>query len=187
MAALAFLIVGVVCSLISRVLLFKAALAISGRWAVGVLVPFGPMLFRMNYPEEVYQSRMFRLATLPCFFLYILLGPGPSYRHHLSKVTSISAQPAAYAIEKPAVLAKPSPARPGPKIELTPSLDDRRTVNTQEFEHLRAWAEALRLKKRDLLHSDTDGNLGYTAEFAQYNAALAKATAERGVIWPSAQ
>jgi hypothetical protein len=85
------------------------------------------------------------------------------------------------------VRGQPSPARPGPKIELTPSLDDRRTVNTQEFGHLRAWAESLRLKKRDLLHSDTEGNLRYTAEFAQYNAALAKATAERSAIWPSAK
>jgi hypothetical protein len=185
MAALAFLVIGMVCSLISRVLLFKAALGISGRWAVGVLVPFGPMLFRMNYPEEAHQARMFRLATLPCFFLYILLGPGPAYRHHLSKVTSISLQPAGYAIEKPAVGGKP--AGPGPKIELTPNLDDRRAVNTEEFDRLRTWAEKLRLKKRDLLHSDTEGNLAYTAELARYNAALEKANAERSVLWPSAK
>jgi hypothetical protein len=40
------------------------------------------------------------------------------------------------------------------------------------------------LKKRDLLHSDVAGNEAYTVELAQYNAALAKATAEKNALWP---
>jgi hypothetical protein len=45
------------------------------------------------------------------------------------------------------------------------------------------WSEALRLKKRDLLHGDVQGNIAYNAEVAQYNAALAKATAEKNTIF----
>ena len=187
MAPLAFLIIGVVCALISRVLLFTAALNIGGAWAVGVLLPFGPILFRLNYPEEAYRSRMFRLATLPCFFLYILLGPGPSFRRHLLKTTQISAQPLSYSMEKPKASPKHAAPAPGPTVELTPSADERRISNTREFERLRTWGEALRLKKRDLLHSNTAGNAAYTAEFAQYTTALEKAKAERSVLWPPAK
>ncbi len=183
---MAFLIIGVVCALISRVLLFTAALNVSGAWAVGVLLPFGPILFRLNYPEDAYRSRMFRIATLPCFFLYIILGPGPSFRQHLLKTTQISVQPVSYGMEKP----KASPKRaaaPGPSVELTPSTEERRISNTREFERLRPWGEALRLKKRDLLHSDTAGNATYAAEFAQYTLALETAKAERSVLWPPAK
>lgn len=181
MAALVFLIIGVVCSLISRVLLFRAALSVSKGWAVGVLLPFGPVLFRLNYPEDARPSFMFRLATLPCFFLYVLLGPGPALKHDIWKSTHISAQPKGYAVEKKAKRgAKPG----GPTVDLAPTLEERRAGNTREFARLRAWNDALRLKKRDLLHSDIAGNAAYTAELAEYNAALARANAERAEVWP---
>ena len=73
-----------------------------------------------------------------------------------------------YAIEKTKAALQP-----------TPSLELRRAVNTQDFESLRKWAEQLRLRKRDLLHSDIEGNRQYADDLALYNDALAKATAEK--------
>jgi hypothetical protein len=64
----------------------------------------------------------------------------------------------------------------------TPTLELRRAVNAQDFESLRKWAEQLRLRKRDLLHSDTEGNRQYQADLALYNDALVKAIAERNAL-----
>jgi hypothetical protein len=182
-AALVFLIIGVVCSIISRVLLFRAALNLGVAWAVGVLLPFGPLLFWFNYPAEAHRSRMVRLASLPCFFLYIVLGPAPAFRHHLA-TQEISARPVSYGIENGGGSKKAAAKGPGPTVELTPSTDEQRASNTRDFEHLRVWGETLRLKKRDLLHSDGPGNQAYEAELAEYNAALQNATAERAELWP---
>ena len=187
MAGLVFLIIGVVCSLVSRALLFKAAYGVSKGWAVGVLLPFGPLLFRLSYADEARPSFLFRLATLPCFFLYVLLGPGPNLKRDIWKSTHISAQPNGYAMEKLNRPAQKSAGGPGPTIELTPSPEERRLSNTREFDHLRKWSEALRLKKRDLLHSDTAGNIAYAAELEEYTGALEKATVERTLLWPAAR
>jgi hypothetical protein len=154
---------------------------VSGGWAVGVLLPFGPLFFRLNYPDQARRSYLFRLATLPCFFLYILLGPGPVLKQRLYKTTQISAQPGSYGMERKSQ-AKGKTA--GPTVEVAPNPEDLRRANIQRFEHLRAWNESLRLKKRDLLRSDTKGNAAYTLELADYNAALATATAERAALWP---
>ncbi len=67
-------------------------------------------------------------------------------------------------------------------VELTPNLAERRTANAREFERLRAWSEKLRLQKRDLLHSDAEGNLVYNIELAQFSTALEKATAEKAQL-----
>jgi hypothetical protein len=182
-AALVFLIVGVVCSLIARILLFRAALRISVSWAIGVLVPFGPIVFGLAYPEEARASRMVRFAALPCLFFYVLLGPGPALKRDLGN-RSASFHPFSYGVEKGRSVAKGTPKPGGPSVELTPSPDERRASNTRDFEHLRAWGEALRLKKRDLLHSDVAGNAAYAIELAQYNAAMEKAKADRATLWP---
>lgn len=73
------------------------------------------------------------------------------------------------------------------KLIAPPSLDQRRAINATELERLTEWNQALRLKKRDLLHSDVQGNLAYNAEVAEYNAALTKATAEKNALWPPAK
>jgi hypothetical protein len=185
-AALAFLILGMICALIGRVLLVTAAWQISAAWAIGVFLPFGPVLFRLNYPDQALRSRMFRLATLPCFFLYLVLGPGPAWRHQLTRATNISLQPTGYATEKHHFWSKQATKPAGPKVELTPSVEERRLTNSREFEKLRTWDSALRLKKRDLLHSDTAGNQAYALELEQYQANLQKATAERTALWPKA-
>jgi hypothetical protein len=64
-------------------------------------------------------------------------------------------------------------------------LSERSAANKREFKRLETWAEALRLKKRDLLHSDIQGNIAYNTELGQYEAALAKATADKNAILSS--
>ena len=86
----------------------------------------------------------------------------------------------AYALEKPA--ASPTKSTVSPE-----EIEKRRDANAQEFERLRKWSEALRLRKRDLLRSDTQGNRLYEIDLAQYNAALAKANVERDALWPQAK
>jgi hypothetical protein len=174
-AAIVLLAIAVLCALISRALLVIAAASIGGWWVLGVLLPFGPLFFRLSYPDEARRSVHFRYATLVCFAAYLIIGPAPTFgfrRHKDFKVTSPELRPAmGYATEKKA--AKPV---------ATPSLELRRAVNAQDFESLRKWAEQLRLRKRDLLHSDTEGNRQYAADLALYSDALAKANAERAAL-----
>ena len=167
MAAFAFLFLGLICAIISRILLFTAAFKVGAGWALGVLLPFGPTFFRLSYPEEARGSRMFRFATLPCLLLYFVLGPRPSAVSSRHDLTFKPVPAVRYAMEK----ISGKPRSPGPQVQLTPSPEERRIANSREFERLRAWNEALRLKKRDLLHSDTAGNLAYISELGQYKAA----------------
>ena len=44
------------------------------------------------------------------------------------------------------------------------------------------YTESLRLRKRDLLHSDIQGNRIFIVDLALYNQALAKATAEKEAL-----
>lgn len=175
-AGLIFLGIGLVCSLIGRILLIGAAFGVSIWWGVGVFLPFGPMLFRLRYPDLASRSRYFRLAFLPCLLAYFVLQQpnGFSKLHQLELLESTQA-PAApanhYASEKTAV----------------PSPEERHTANNRELERLKAWSEELRLKKRDLLHSDVQGNIAYDAELGQYEAAMAKAMAERQALFGSSR
>ena len=172
-AALIFLFAAILCALIGRILLIGAAFGISVWWGLAVFLPFGPLLFRLGHPGLAPLSMKFRLAVLPCFFMFFLLEPnGLSALHH-SDIFKSAHAPAApkvtYATEKVQKVAKPS-------------LEDRSIANRREFERLKAWNDALRLKKRDLLHSDVPGNIAYNAELAQYESALAKATADKQAL-----
>ena len=158
--------------LIGRVLLIGAAFGVSIWWGLGIFLPFGPLLFRLSYPDLAPLSRTFRLVAVPCILAYFVLRPGaPNYDKFFKHKPVPSAPANHYGLEKI------SNAIAGP------SLEQRRAANTKEMERLTAWSEALRLKKRDLLHSDVEGNRAYNAEIAEYNAALAKATAERNSLW----
>jgi hypothetical protein len=186
MAGFIFLIIGLVCALIGRILLLGAAFGISVWWGLGVLLPFGPLFFRLSYPETAERSRIFRLAALPCLFLYLTLGSGISptayYRHKIKRTQPPADFPPQYALEVTNRSAKNALAEPGPKVETSPALEERRDMNRREFERLRAWGEALRLRKRDLLHSDTEGNRLFNLEMAHYNEALEKANAEKTAL-----
>jgi hypothetical protein len=170
-AGLIFLGIGVVCALIGRILLIGAAFGVSAWWGLGVFLPFGPLLFRLNHPDVAPISRYFRLAVFPCLLAYFLLQPGGFSKLHRHEALKSAQSPAApanhYGLEK-----------------VTGSmLEQRRTANNREFQRLAEWSEALHLKKRDILHSDAHGNIAYQAELMQYNAALAKATAEKNALW----
>lgn len=61
----------------------------------------------------------------------------------------------------------------------TPGLQQRRVANATELERLNEIQRKLGLRKRDLLHSDSEGNRIYAVDLACYNDAVAKATAEK--------
>ena len=82
-------------------------------------------------------------------------------------------------MEKPGSSKKVSEA---PTPASTPALAERRAANTAELERLHGIEAELKLRKRDLLHSDTEGNRIYAIDLASYNEALAKATAERNAL-----
>jgi len=175
-AALIFLALGVLCILIGRILLIRAAFGISVWWGLGIFLPFGPLLFRLNYPDLAPLSKTFRLIALPCILAYFVLRPGPLSGSNFDKFFKHKEVPSApanhYGLEKVS------------KAVAAPTVEQRRAINATELERLTAWSQALRLKKRDLLHSDVQGNLAYNAEVAEYNAALVKATAEKDALWP---
>lgn len=176
MAALICLAIGLVCTLVGRILLVRAAFGVSVGWGLGIFLPFGPLLFRLSYPDLAPLSRTFRLVALPFILAYFVLRTGPpeyeKFFKHKSNKPVASAPANHYGLEKIS------------KAIAAPNIDQRRAINATELERLTAWSQALRLKKRDLLHSDVQGNLAYNAEVAEYNAALAKATAEKNALWP---
>jgi hypothetical protein len=184
MLSFIFLGLAIVCALISRILLVTAAIKISAGWAFGVFLPFGPLFFRLNYPEEARNSYFFRVATLLCVFGFVIYSQ-PRMTLHMSKIhptaTSprLSKQTVGYAMEKPGASKKvtgtPTPAP-------TPTLEQRRVANATELERLRGVEAELKLRKRDLLHSDTEGNRFYAIDLASYNEALAKATTEKNAL-----
>ena len=171
MVAFVFLGIGLILILIGRILLIRAAFGVSIWWGLGIFLPFGPLIFRLSYPDLAPMSRTFRLFALPCILAYFVLRPGPlagSHTDHFFKQNSVPAGPAnRYGMEKGSNW----------------GLEARKAANATEMERLTEWAEALRLKKRDLLRSDAEGTKAFNAEVAEYNAALAKATAEQAAIW----
>lgn len=179
MVATAFLVLTILCALISRILLVTAAIKISAGWAFGVFLPFGPLFFRLNYPDEARNSYLFRVATLACFFGFIIYQPqthSPK-RHPTAASPHLSKQAMGYAMEKPDTKVAGTPA-PAP----TPTLEKRRADNATELERLRGMEADLKLRKRDLLHSDTEGNRIYAIDVAAYNDALTKAIAEKNTL-----
>ena len=173
----------IVCALISRILLLIAAINISAGWAFGVFLPFGPLFFRLNYPEAARNSFLFRVATLLCVFGFVISQPRMNLHmpkiHPTATSLRLSKQTVGYAMEKPGtskqVAGTPTPAP-------TPTLEQRRAANATELERLRGVEAELKLRKRDLLHSDSEGNRIYAIDLASYNEALAKATAETNAL-----
>ena len=95
--------------------------------------------------------------------------------HPTAASPRLSKQTVGYAMEKPGAPKNPNAAP-------TPTLEQRRTANATELERLRGVEAELKLRKRDLLHSDSDGNRIYAIDLASYNEALAKATAEKNAL-----
>src|SRR5256885_14054939 len=76
-AALIFLAIGLVCIFVGRILLIGAAFGVSVWWGLGIFLPFGPLIFRLSYPDLAPLSRTFRLIALPCILAYFVFRPGP--------------------------------------------------------------------------------------------------------------
>ena len=187
MFALVALIIGLICAFISRALLVFGAFSVSFWWGLGIFLPFGPMVFRHEYPDQSHWSKKVGLAALPCYFLFFALG-GLGYMPGSTATRFSIMDPSplvAYAREHKAPVSRTKAPIPVPAA--TPNLEVRRAENVKEFERLKNWGEALRLRKRDLLRSDLEGNRAYNADLALYNDALARATAERNAIFPAAK
>jgi hypothetical protein len=181
--ALLCLIAGLLCGVVSRILLTTAAFRISLWWGVGVFLPFGPLFFRLSYPVEAANSRIFRLATLACIFFFVAFGgikPG-FYPHKMSgRHQPVTRSPPGYASERPVPITPMAISTP--MVRLTPSLNERYAANARQLEQLRVWGEQLRLRKKDLRPDDAEGNRVYAIDFSMYNDALARATAERNSL-----
>ena len=196
MLPLVFLCLALASALISRFLLVKAAFSMGIWWGLGVFVPFGPTLFRLNYPEEARQARMFGLATLALTFAYVIASPELLPSTHIGFVKSGGPGNTKWHFQFGSYLFgkfwKPKPTigsnifDPSKPKDMSapqaPSLEERRQANARELADLRAWNERLKLKKRDLLHSDAEGNRMYAIEVDSYNAALTKATSEHAAL-----
>ena len=127
MVSLIFLGLAIVCALISRILLVTAAVKISTGWAFGVFLPFGPLFFRLNYPEEARNSYLFRVATLLCVFGFVISQPRMMLHlpktHPTAASPRLSKQPVGCAMEKPGA-SKRAAGTPTPAP--TPMLAERR-------------------------------------------------------------
>src|SRR5207253_9536389 len=168
MVSLVFLGLAIVCALISRILLLIAAIDISAWWVLGVFLPFGPLFFRLNYPEQARNSYLFRVATLLCIFGYVIMGPGRNLSTHKPRLATVVVrqpkQAVGYAMEKSGSSKKTNVAAP-----VTPGVEQRRAANATELARLHEVGEELKFRKRDLLHSDTEGNRVYAIDLASYN------------------
>src|SRR2546428_13896613 len=119
--ALVFLAIGVLCALIGRILLIGAAFGVSIWWGLGVFLPFGPLFFRLSYPDLAPLSRKFRLAVLPCLLGYFALRTGPILPHY----KQLTRKPVPFAPANHYALEKISARQP--------TLEERRTANNREF------------------------------------------------------
>src|SRR5262249_23387477 len=104
MAGLVCLGLGIVFALISRGLLLAAAFSISYWWGIGVLLPFGPLLFRLSYPEQAARARIFGLLSLPCYLGFFTFGSGFGALSSLGKDPvenefATTSKPVGYAME----------------------------------------------------------------------------------------
>ena len=187
MSGLILLGVGLACALIARVLLISAAFRISWKWGLGVLLPFGPMLFRRNYPDQAAAARPFQLATIPCLLLYFFLvsGTGGIPSFHSKSVPKQTAPTVAkpargYAAEKPTTNGKSSGLLSA--FKSGPTIEERKAANAREFQQLALKEKELKIRKRDLLKSDAQGNAAYNKDLADYNTALANANKEKAEL-----
>src|SRR6478609_4706878 len=126
MVSLVFLGLAIVCALISHILLLLAAIDISAWWALGVFLPFGPLFFRLNYPEQA-RNRIFFVLPLSCaFFGFVVVRPGlnfsPRGSHRTASFAPRAKQAVGYAMEKTVPSKKTNPAAAVPML----TLDQRR-------------------------------------------------------------
>ena len=176
MVAIALLLIGLLCSLAGRLLLARAAFAISASWGVAVLlVPFAPAFFRINYPGQARISRALGLVALPCLLGFFMLGgtgclkappgPGGTTKKQAAKTAS------------PSPSTSPT-ATPAP----TPTIQERLAANQREFKRLDQWFADLSYRRRDLTKLDQQGIHAFNEEAQHYEEALKKARDDQAAI-----
>src|SRR5213078_31011 len=96
--------IGILCTLTGRILLIGAAFGVSAGWGLGIFLPFGPLVFRLSYPDLAPLSKTFRLIALPCILAYFVLRPGPLAGSNFDKFFKHKEVPSApanhYGLEK---------------------------------------------------------------------------------------
>ena len=102
----------------------------------------------------------------------------PRGSHRMTSFAPQTKQPVGYAMEKPVSSKKTNSVSAAP----THSVAQRRAANAIELERLHGLEAELKLRKRDLLHTDTEGARLYAIDLAAYNEALSKATAEKNAL-----
>src|SRR5262249_5150613 len=136
------------------------------------LLPFGPLLFRLSYPERAARARIFGLISLPCYLGFFAFGSGLSMLSfgEIEKDFAETSQTVGYASENTDA------------TKVADSTSGRRTANEAEFPRLHGWSEKLVATKRDLLNSDVEGTRRYNEDAAKFNAALTAANAEKAKL-----
>jgi hypothetical protein len=199
-----FLVAALLCSLVGRLMLVRAAWKISVGWGLTVLaVPFGPFFFRLNHKELAQAGGYWRLATVPLIACFFLAGGSDSFSE-LDDLKFWEKKPALAASEdgKPALedpeeldnaenivaAAKAGKLAPGATLEiaqLTPplpipmTLAERAAANQREFTRLEEVYESLKRERGYLKKGDQAAVAEYNTAAAKYQAALAKARAEQ--------
>lgn len=199
-----FLLLAILCTLVGRLLLVRAASAISTGWALAVLfLPFAPFFFRMKYKEQAQAGGYWRLATVPLIACFFFAGGSDSFSElddlkfwekKSAEVVAASGEPE---FEDPeeldneeniAAAAKAGTLAPGATLEiatLTPplpipmTLAERAAANQQEFKRLEDVYEGLKRERGYLKKGDQAAVEAYNTAAAKYQAALAKARAEQ--------
>jgi hypothetical protein len=73
--AVIFFAAALLCSVIGRALLSKAAFGVSKQWGfAAVLAPFGPVFFRLKFPELAQPTRYWRWAVGPLMLVFFFDG-----------------------------------------------------------------------------------------------------------------
>ena len=189
MLGLVFFIIAILCLIIGRLMLLTAAFEVSVWWGLALFLPFGQWLFLQNYPELTARSRWIAFAALPCVILGICLVDTPLPNHRCEQMAEAFGRRALnwFFDKADALSAKGKHNSSGPSVQGAPDLEGRRLANARELERLRAESEALRLRKRDLRHGDTEGTRDYERDLALYNEALAKAKTQRDALAAAAK
>ncbi|MDB6150894.1 MAG: hypothetical protein JWQ44_2342, partial [Chthoniobacter sp.] len=207
---LVFLLAGVVCSLIGRGLLIRAAFSVGKGWGISVLlVPLAPLFFRWNYKELALQGRHWRTATVACTAIFCVTGGSGSLSDIPSKWTSNG--DLAEAEDAPALstagsnrfLARiaglvapsdssvPSALVPGATLEHAPeaasavrvvSTPERLAANQREFARLVDVYAGLKQERGYLRKADVPAITAFNAQAAKYQADLATARAEQAEL-----
>jgi hypothetical protein len=208
---LVFLLAGVVCSLIGRGLLIRAAFSVGKGWGISVLlVPLAPLFFRWNYKELALQGRHWRTATVACTAIFCVTGGSGSLsdipskwtangdlaeaedapalstagsNRFLARIAGLVA-PSDSSVPRalvPGATLEPPPAEAAPTVPVV-STPERLAANQREFARLADVYAGLKQERGYLRKADVPAITAFNAQAAKYQADLATARAEQAEL-----